>query len=96
MLAILSETPRSSQAPHRPRIRAGRGHALSLSRRRTGRGHAFYTLLSPSPAMSNAEAPSWPSLYDISVELFPIVHQEPIQPKGKYLTDANGAFSATT
>ncbi|PIL24909.1 hypothetical protein GSI_12796 [Ganoderma sinense ZZ0214-1] len=45
--------------------------------------------------MSDTEVPSWPSLYDISIELFPISHREPIQPHGKYLTDANDVFRFT-
>ena len=56
------------------------------------RGNACCTSLTPYETMSNPETPSWPSLYDVSVELFPIVHREPIQPSGRYLSDANGAF----
>ncbi|KAI1796724.1 hypothetical protein LXA43DRAFT_571344 [Ganoderma leucocontextum] len=45
--------------------------------------------------MSDTETPSWPSLYDISVEVIPIIHREPIQPSGKYLSNANDVFRFT-
>lgn len=34
--------------------------------------------------------PSWPSLYNFLVEIEPIEHRDPIQPKGRYLYNANG------
>lgn len=41
--------------------------------------------------MSTPETPPWPSLYDPSIDLLRIAHNDPLQPNGHYLTDADGA-----
>ncbi|KAI0796182.1 hypothetical protein C8Q75DRAFT_803219 [Abortiporus biennis] len=39
--------------------------------------------------------PSWPSLYDIVIEIEPISHRDPIQPGGRYLHNANDIYIFT-
>ncbi|KAI0742006.1 hypothetical protein C8Q80DRAFT_1221806 [Daedaleopsis nitida] len=39
--------------------------------------------------------PSWPSLYNPAVEIFPIENRDPVQPQGKYLQDPHDIFRFT-
>ncbi|RPD76681.1 hypothetical protein L226DRAFT_533738 [Lentinus tigrinus ALCF2SS1-7] len=39
--------------------------------------------------------PSWPSLYNPVIELFPIDHRDPIQPEGRYLHNPHDIFRFT-
>ncbi|KAI0675997.1 hypothetical protein C8Q78DRAFT_362351 [Trametes maxima] len=44
--------------------------------------------------MSDA-VPSWPSLYNPLIELFPLQHRDPIEPSGRYLHDPHDVFRFT-
>ncbi|ESK86471.1 integral membrane protein [Moniliophthora roreri MCA 2997] len=44
---------------------------------------------------TNSQSQSWPSLYNPRSELFNLVHQDPVQPNGKYLTDPGDVFRFT-
>lgn len=37
--------------------------------------------------------PSWPSLYDLSVEIERIAGRDPVQPGGKYLEHPHGKYT---
>ncbi|TFK90840.1 hypothetical protein K466DRAFT_583378 [Polyporus arcularius HHB13444] len=39
--------------------------------------------------------PSWPSLYNPGIELFPIEHKDPVQPRGRYLHNSHDIFRFT-
>ncbi|KAI0630767.1 hypothetical protein C8Q77DRAFT_1135098 [Trametes polyzona] len=41
------------------------------------------------------DAPTWPSLYNPLIELFPLQHKDPIQPAGRYLHDPHDIFRFT-
>ncbi|OJT03343.1 hypothetical protein TRAPUB_6121 [Trametes pubescens] len=41
------------------------------------------------------DVPSWPSLYNIVVELFPLQHRDPTQEIGRYLHDPHDVFRFT-
>ncbi|KAI0642399.1 hypothetical protein C8Q79DRAFT_251762 [Trametes meyenii] len=41
------------------------------------------------------DVPSWPSLYNPLIELFPLQHRDPIEPSGRYLHDPHDVFRFT-
>ncbi|KAI9062684.1 hypothetical protein FKP32DRAFT_1573960 [Trametes sanguinea] len=42
-----------------------------------------------------SDVPTWPSLYNPTIELFPLQHRDPIQPSGRYLHDPHDIFRFT-